>query len=94
MSSPSVRPGHPKTRASLVGVGAQPRDAEFDAFDPDLLFKEASRPFAWRTACRTGFLLGNDLFFDETVKFGELSGLALRHLPSIEKNGPELGKTL
>ena len=48
-----------------------PRDAEFDAFDPDLLFKEASRPFAWRTACRTGFLLGNDLFFDETVKFGE-----------------------
>ncbi len=48
-----------------------PRDAEFDAFDPDLLFKEASRPFAWRTACRTEFLLDNDLFFDESVKFGE-----------------------
>lgn len=48
-----------------------PRDAVFDAFEPDLLFKEASRPFAWRTACRTGFLLDNDLFFDETVKFGE-----------------------
>lgn len=48
-----------------------PRDALFDAFDPNLLFREASRPFAWRTACRTGFLLDNDLYFDETVKFGE-----------------------
>lgn len=48
-----------------------PRDAEYDAFEPELLFKEASRPFAWRTACRTGFLLDNDLFFDEAVKFGE-----------------------
>lgn len=48
-----------------------PRDAEFDVFEPDLLFKEASRPFAWRTACRTGFLLDNDLFFDESVRFGE-----------------------
>lgn len=48
-----------------------PRDAEFDAFEPDLLFKEASRPFAWRTVCRTDFLVDNGLFFDETVKFGE-----------------------
>ena len=57
-----------------------PRDAEFDAFDPDLPVQGGLRPFAWRTACRTGFLLGNDLFFDETVKFGE--GQEVWHLPS------------
>ncbi|MFR3450488.1 MAG: hypothetical protein ACLTSX_01310 [Collinsella sp.] len=67
------------------------RATEFDAFDPDLLFKGGSPVlFAlWRTACVVpGFLLGNDLFFDETVKFGEDQVLAL--LPSTldRKNGP------
>lgn len=48
-----------------------PRDAEYAPFSPDLLFKEKSRPFAWRTACRTDFLREGELYFDETVKFGE-----------------------
>lgn len=48
-----------------------PRDAVFAPFEPDLLFKERSRPFAWRTAARTAFLRDNGLLFDETVKFGE-----------------------
>ena len=37
-------------------------------YSSDLLFKEASRPFAWRTACKREFLLGNGIVFDETVK--------------------------
>ncbi len=48
-----------------------PRDIEYSPFDADVIFKEMSRPFAWRTACRTDFLKDNGLFFDEDVKFGE-----------------------
>ena len=48
-----------------------PRDAVYDGFDSALLFKEASRPFAWRTACRTEFLRCNGLLFDESLRFGE-----------------------
>lgn len=29
-----------------------PRDVSFEGYSSDLLFKEASRPFAWRTACK------------------------------------------
>lgn len=43
----------------------------FEGYSSDLLFKEASRPFAWRTACKREFLLGNRIVFDETVKYGE-----------------------
>lgn len=46
----------------LEGV-LSPRDAIYEGFSPDLLFKEASRPFAWRTACRRDFLL------DEGIRF-------------------------
>ena len=48
-----------------------PRDVSFEGYSSDLLFKEASRPFAWRTACKRAFLLGNGIVFDETVKYGE-----------------------
>ena len=48
-----------------------PRDVSFEGYCSDLLFKEASRPFAWRTACKREFLLGNGIVFDETVKYGE-----------------------
>ena len=48
-----------------------PRDAVYDPFAPALLFEEMSRPFAWRTACRTSFLREAGLFFDEGVLFGE-----------------------
>ena len=48
-----------------------PRDVSFEGYSSDLLFKEASRPFAWRTACKREFLLGNGIVFDETVKYGE-----------------------
>ena len=46
-----------------------PREVVYDGFSPDLLFKEASRPFAWRTACRTEFLRENDIRFEDG--FGE-----------------------
>ena len=48
-----------------------PRDVMYEPFHPDLLFKEMSRPFAWRTAVRTDFLRDNNLYFDESVAFGE-----------------------
>ena len=48
-----------------------PRDAQFDGFSLDLIFKEMSRPYAWRTACKKSFLIDNDLFFDEGLLFGE-----------------------
>ena len=48
-----------------------PRDIEYEGFAPDLIFKEMSRPFAWRTACRKDFLTENKLFFDEGLLFGE-----------------------
>ncbi len=48
-----------------------PRDAVYEAFQPALLFEEMSRPFAWRTACKTAFLKNNDLYFNESVAFGE-----------------------
>lgn len=43
----------------------------YEGFSPDLLFREDSRPFAWRTACRAGFLRGQGLRFDESLRFGE-----------------------
>jgi glycosyltransferase involved in cell wall biosynthesis len=48
-----------------------PRDVEYDGFAPDLLFKEMSLPYAWRTACKRDFLVDNNLFFREDVAFGE-----------------------
>lgn len=48
-----------------------PRDAVFEGYSFDLLFKEASRPFAWRTACKREFLTNNGILFDESVKYGE-----------------------
>lgn len=48
-----------------------PREVTYSPFHKDLLFKEMSRPFAWRTACKREFLLANDLLFDEGLKFGE-----------------------
>lgn len=48
-----------------------PRDAFYDSFSMDILFKEKSRPFAWRTACKTAFLREEGIRFDESVKFGE-----------------------
>lgn len=48
-----------------------PRAVVYDGFDPDILFNEASRPFAWRTACKREFLLTSGIEFDETLRFGE-----------------------
>lgn len=48
-----------------------PRDAVFEGYSFDLLFKEASRPFAWRTACKHDFLVNNVILFDESIAYGE-----------------------
>ncbi len=48
-----------------------PRDVAYEPFHKDLLFKEMSRPFVWRTACKRPFLLENNILFNEEVKFGE-----------------------
>lgn len=48
-----------------------PRNITYDGFDLDILFKESSRPFAWRMACNADFLRKNRILFDEDVRFGE-----------------------
>lgn len=48
-----------------------PSDAVYDGFDSDILFKEKSRPYVWRTAVRRALLMENNLLFDEAVAFGE-----------------------
>lgn len=48
-----------------------PRDATYAGFSSDLLFKENSRPYAWRTAVRRTFLIENNLLFNEAIRFGE-----------------------
>lgn len=48
-----------------------PRDVIYTSFAPDLLFKENSRPFVWRTAVTMEFLKRTSLLFDEDVLFGE-----------------------
>lgn len=48
-----------------------PIDVVYSPFDPDVLFKEKSHPYAWRTALRTTFARENNIEFDESVKFGE-----------------------
>ena len=48
-----------------------PRDCVYTSFSMDVLFKERSRPFAWRTACRRDFLEDNGIRFDERLRFGE-----------------------
>ena len=48
-----------------------PRDVSFHGYSFELLFKEDSRPFVWRTACRRDFLANNAIQFDESICYGE-----------------------
>ena len=48
-----------------------PRDAVYDKFSFELLTKENSRPYVWRSAFKRDFLIGNQLSFDQTISFGE-----------------------
>ena len=90
-----------KTDADIVTFGANcypesagnnwlvehlsPRDVEYVNFSTDILFKEMSRPFAWRTACKKSFLIENNLFFDETLLFGEDQLFHFAIYPRAEK---------
>lgn len=46
-------------------------DSFYEKFDVDVLFKEHSHPFAWRTALKRDFLERTGIQFDESVPFGE-----------------------
>ncbi|WP_058986177.1 glycosyltransferase family 2 protein [Hugonella massiliensis] len=48
-----------------------PRDARYNTFQPDLLFKESSTPYVWRVALKRSALDRTGLAFDESLKFGE-----------------------
>lgn len=48
-----------------------PQRIDYNGFDDDILFKEKSSPFAWRTACRRSYLKQIGLLFDETLPYGE-----------------------
>ena len=48
-----------------------PRNATYKTFNTDILFRENSRPYVWRSAFKRSFLYEFDLRFREDVKFGE-----------------------
>lgn len=48
-----------------------PRNVTYDHFSFDIITKESSRPFIWKMAFRTAFLRDNDIYLDESVRFGE-----------------------
>lgn len=54
-----------------VRESLSPRDVVYDGFSPDILFKENSRPFAWRTACRASLLRESAIRFEEGLSLGE-----------------------
>ena len=61
----------PETDYPWLNHVLSPRDAEYDGYSSDILFKEASRPFVWRTACKRDFLLEQGIRFEEDIKYGE-----------------------
>ena len=48
-----------------------PRDVTYRDFTCDILFREESRPYAWRTALTSDFLRRTGVRFDESVPYGE-----------------------
>lgn len=62
-----------------------PRDVVYDEFSFDIISKEASRPFAWRTACKKSFLLEHGITFDETLRFGEDQVFDFEVYPQAQK---------
>lgn len=48
-----------------------PREVTYPQFDMDLLLRECSRPFAWRTACKRSFFERTGVLFDQSLRFGE-----------------------
>ena len=48
-----------------------PRSAYYGTFDSDVMFKEQSHPYVWRTAVRRELLDREGIRFDETRRFGE-----------------------
>ena len=71
--------------AQWLQKALSPRDATYAGFNSDLMFKESSHPFAWRTACRTSFLRDNSIRFDETIRFGEDTVFAFAVYPRAQK---------
>lgn len=58
--------GYPQLEECL-----SPRDVVYEHFDMDLLFKENSRPYIWRSAFSLDFLSREGLLFPEGIRYGE-----------------------
>ena len=54
-----------------LDVVLAPRNVFYPEFSPDILFKEASHPYPWRTAVKRSFFERTGLRFDEDVVLGE-----------------------
>ena len=48
-----------------------PRDAVYEGFEPDLLFRERTTPYAWRVALSRGFAQREHIEFDESLRYAE-----------------------
>ena len=77
---------HPP-EATPFGMEKEMRPASkvFDGFTPDLLFKEKSRPYAWRTACSREFLETYNLRFAPGFTLGEDQIFYFRIYPFSKK---------
>lgn len=62
-----------------------PRNAEYARFHPDILFKEQSRPYVWKTAYRTKFLHENQIAFNESLAIGEDQAFLFDAFPCARK---------
>ena len=61
----------PEAHDSYLEALLSPRDVLYDGFSPQLLFRENSHPYVWRSAFSADFFHRTGLRFDETVRFGE-----------------------
>jgi len=62
-----------------------PRNAVYDELHPDIIFKEASLPFIWKTAFSNSFLMDNDLSFDQSIQLGEDLVFLLSAYPQADR---------
>lgn len=90
-----------ETSADIVAFGGAPlpeaasyvwlddvlntRNATFIGFDINVLMREKTRPFAWRTACSRAFLERTGVHYDETISYGEDQVFQFAVFPRAEK---------
>lgn len=66
-----ARLSEPEGTPDWLRDALSPRDITYEGFSPNILFAEASRPFAWRCGFRTELLRTGGVRFEESLRLGE-----------------------